>query len=146
MSLLDDVVRPALAESIERGALLMGRLPARTDQHPVSGRYVDLFWTPTVGAATTALLRWGLHRLPDEGHDQVDSWEMVEALGRLNPAKALSVLMRTLSFGAAKFELAGDGDGDPLILLRSSLPDLSDARIARLSPHLQRLHRQEVAA
>jgi hypothetical protein len=143
MSLLDDVVRPALAESIERGALLMGRLPARADQHPVSGRYVDLFWTPTVGAATTALLRWGLHRLPLDGHDQVDTWEMVEALGRLNPSKALSVLMRTLSFGAAKYEAV---DGEPLILLRSSLPDLSDSRLVRLSPHLQRLHRQEAAS
>lgn len=144
MSLLDDVVRPALAEAIERGVLLVGRTPPRPEQHPVSGRYVDLFWTPTVGAATTALLRWGSHRLPDYQVDEVDSWELVEALGRLNPSKTLSVLMRTLSFGAAKYDGLNES-GEPVVLLRSSLPDLSEARLSRLSPHLQRVHRIETS-
>jgi hypothetical protein len=76
--------------------------------------------------------------------DLVDSWELVEALGRLNPSKTLAVLMRVLSFGGAKYEV--DEVGEPIVVLRSSVPTLSDPRVARLSPHLQRMHGQEVTA
>lgn len=104
----------------------------------IGSPYVDLFWTPVVGAGAMAFARWAQHRLTKGEVTVFTSVEIGEALGRMHPGKACAVVTRAVLFHVA--ELVPSGGEFDVIQVRTALPTLGDDRVDQLSPALRRLH------
>jgi hypothetical protein len=108
--------------------------------HQPDSAYFEWLWLPRIGPSAA----WAYRRLTSglgarpEGYS-VSLEELAHWLGLGRGTGAHSVVVRTLR-RLSVFHLAIQVDGSTLEL-RRRVPPLTQAQLARLSPHLQRTHR-----
>jgi hypothetical protein len=115
---------------------------AAMDVHDVLSRYVEELWLPVLGPTCTVMLRHLGVSLWRDGTFSVSLTELPHRFGLGSSSGPNSLLGRSMARLIA-FELA-ELSGRKTLMIKTVLPWLTDAQVARLHPALQFRHRRWV--
>ncbi len=113
--------------------------------HDPRSRYVERFWLPVLGPATTWLLRLGAYGFEDSPEGFELGYALAAAQLGISPGAGRHGMLRRAISRARRFGLARDG-GPGTLELRRMIPPLPQRHEERLPAELRRAHALWISA